>query len=211
MREYLGDRVVAQDAFIRKTRSVCPSCMQELNADILCKDGVVVMQKHCPEHGDCSVILSREVRYYSELARAYFAIMPKNMATRFIAVTLTPRCTLNCPVCFAVRTIGQKIREITTKDLEKMIAQNPGKEFLLWGMEPTEHPQIVEILRLLTHTGQKPHDGVPVHAGHPLGRPDAVSLDQGADDGDLLVELQGVHAQRLRWVAREPSLHYFSI
>lgn len=149
MREYLGDRVVAQDAFIRKTRSVCPSCMQELNADILCKDGVVVMQKHCPEHGDCSVILSREVRYYSELARAYFAIMPKNMTTRFIAVTLTPRCTLNCPVCFAVRTIGQKIREITTKDLEKMIAQNPGKEFLLWGMEPTEHPQIVEILSLL--------------------------------------------------------------
>jgi len=135
--------------WLRNTRSICPTCHEVVGAEIFLKNGIIFMEKTCPEHGRSDVVLSREARYYSELSRSYLALMPKNFEPHLIAVTLTPRCTLNCPICFAVKTLAKKIHEITAEDLEKVIVQNPGKEFLLWGLESTEHPQIVEILGLL--------------------------------------------------------------
>ena len=100
-----------EDILIRRTRSVCPVCSKELGADILQMDNGVVMQKRCATHGDCSVLLSREKKFYVELSRAYFKLMPKDIACRNISVTLTPRCALRCPICYVVRSMGSKIKE----------------------------------------------------------------------------------------------------
>jgi len=171
--------------WLRNTRSVCPTCHGVVEAEIFCKDGAVLMEKTCPEHGKSYVVLSREVRYYSELSRAYFALMPKNFAPHLITVTLTPRCTLNCPICFAIKTLAEKVHEITVKDMEKAITQNPGKEFLLWGMEPTEHPQIVEILGLL-----KKHKKEGLVLSHGLKLKDLDFLKKLRDNGLSRLYLQ---------------------
>ena len=41
---------------IRKTRSVCPVCLQNIPADLdQREDGAVYLEKECPEHGKFSV------------------------------------------------------------------------------------------------------------------------------------------------------------
>ncbi len=168
MHGHLSDRRAAQEFLIRKTRSVCPDCIQELDADILFEDGVVVMRKHCPKHGDRSVILSREAMYYSELSRAFFLIMPASLERRHIALTLTKRCSLNCPICFAIHTIGKKSSDMSLEDVEEIVRSNPKKDFMLWGMEPTEHPQISEVLSVFKRHGKKCHmltNGVKLQDG----------------------------------------------
>jgi len=157
MREHLGDGMAPRPALIRSTRSVCPDCMRELRADILFEGDVVVMRKHCPEHGDRSVILSRKARYYSELSRAFLLIMPANLERRHVALTLTRRCSLNCPICFAIHTIGEKSSDMSLEDVEEIVRSNPQKDFMLWGMEPTEHPQISEVLSVFKRHGKKCH------------------------------------------------------
>lgn len=134
---------------IRTTHSICPVCRIELKADIMRKNGKVLFLKECPKHGDCSVILSPNPEYFTEVSRAYFSLMPENMPCKNIGLTLTPKCNLNCPLCGVVRHLGRQLEPMTLEDVRKIIEENPGKEFISWGMEPTEHPQIEEILRFL--------------------------------------------------------------
>ena len=41
---------------LRKTRPVCPICLKNLPAELTRReDGVILLEKTCPEHGDFSV------------------------------------------------------------------------------------------------------------------------------------------------------------
>ena len=48
----------------KKTQSLCPDCRAVLDADIFEKDGKVVMQKECKEHGEVTDTIWSDVDLY---------------------------------------------------------------------------------------------------------------------------------------------------
>lgn len=141
--------IVVNGTIVRKTRSICPKCNKELQANIVCKNGKIILEKNCSEHGDCSIILSSDPKYFTELSQAYFFLMPQNLPYRLMGLTLTPKCGLKCPICGATSSLGKIIEEMSLDDIDKIIRDNKKKEFMLWALEPTEHSYLEDILRLL--------------------------------------------------------------
>ena len=38
--------------FIKKTKSLCPTCLKPLEAEVFEEDGKVWIKKECPDHGE---------------------------------------------------------------------------------------------------------------------------------------------------------------
>lgn len=133
---------------LRTTRSVCPVCCREVKAEFVVKGTQVVMNKKCPEHGSFSILISKSATYFQSVMGAYYALIPADLPVHILEIVLTPRCSMGCPMCSVMCSIGKASHEMTINDIKKIISDNPQKEFILWGMEPTEHPQIELILAL---------------------------------------------------------------
>lgn len=141
----------SSDAVIlRMTRSICLVCYRELKAKVVQRDGRVFLEKECPEHGYFSVVLSSNPKFFSELSKAYFSLMPKYLPRRSVDLLLTPKCSLDCPICLPMSYAKNRLNVLSLEDVENIIKKNPQiREFVLSAMEPTEHPEIEAILMLL--------------------------------------------------------------
>ncbi len=133
---------------IRHTKSVCPVCRREIKASILDEGDSIVFEKTCLEHGKFNVLLSDNPGYYKDISTAYFTLMPQNLPLKIMELTLTDKCDLNCPICSVICSVGKSAQPMTVDDVSKVIGDNPGMEFILWGMEPTENSRIKEIIKL---------------------------------------------------------------
>ena len=54
----------ADYVFYELTRSVCPKCLETIDAQILIKDGRVIMRKRCPDHGWSEALISSDAEMY---------------------------------------------------------------------------------------------------------------------------------------------------
>ena len=111
----------------KKTRSICPECGKILEADLYAKDGKVMMDKTCPEHGKFSDVYWADEELYNKAEKfAYDGVGLHNpldqtvengddtvhividgeridmlSCTGLANLDLTNRCNMNCPICFA--------------------------------------------------------------------------------------------------------------
>lgn len=113
------------------------------------------MKKKCLRHGDFRVILSHDPQFFSELMRAYYILMPKGLPVKILELAVTPYCSLNCPICSVMDSIGESVRPLNAEDAKKIIREHPDKEFLLWGLEPTDNLHLKNILQILKKNGKK--------------------------------------------------------
>lgn len=143
----IGSENLSPEVF-RQTRSVCHICLREVPADFIVRDKKAVIVKHCPEHGRLEVFLSSMPEYFKDIARSYYSIVPENLPVRILEISLTPRCSMHCPICSVNESVGRASSDMTLENIENIIVNNRQREFILWGMEPTEHPQIIQVLEL---------------------------------------------------------------
>ncbi len=153
------------------TLSLCPECLQRVDAKIVFEDEKVYMLKNCKEHGRLKVLIADDIAYYKNI-RNYNK--PSEMPYRFntktdygcpydcglcpdheqhsclTIVEVTDRCNLTCPTCYAGSspTYG---RHRTLDEIKKMfntIVENEKEPDVVQisGGEPTIHPQFFEIL-----------------------------------------------------------------
>jgi uncharacterized radical SAM superfamily Fe-S cluster-containing enzyme len=112
-----------QKGLPRRTQSLCPDCTQLIDATIFEDGGKVVMEKHCPNHGDFRDIVYSDAKLYLKMEQWTFGDnrglenpvvtnatrCPDDCGlcnlhtshTGLANVDLTNRCNLTCPVCFA--------------------------------------------------------------------------------------------------------------
>ena len=101
---------------LRKTRSVCPVCLKQVNAVIVRRADGVYMEKTCPAHGDFSVPVWRDnIDLESwrgdppEVGDAENLACPQGCAgctehrqgTCCVLLEVTQACNLHCSFCFA--------------------------------------------------------------------------------------------------------------
>lgn len=153
------------------TLSLCPECLQRVDAKILFQNNHVYMLKRCPQHGVQKVLIATDVDYYLR-ARQY--IKPSEMPLKFNTQTLygcpydcglcpdheqhscltlleiTDRCNLSCPTCYAGSSPSSG-RHRTLDEIDfmlKVLVDNEGIPDVvqLSGGEPTLHPKFFEII-----------------------------------------------------------------
>ena len=155
------------------TKSLCPECLETIDAKIVFRDSKVWMLKNCKTHGESEVMIADDVEYYKQI-RNYNkqSEMPLKFNTKvhfgcpydcglctdheqhscLSIVEVTDRCNLICPTCYA-NSAPNYGRHRTLEEINRMfdtIVENEGEPDVVQisGGEPTVHPQFFEILDL---------------------------------------------------------------
>ena len=131
----------------KKTKSLCPDCGKIIEADIVARDGKVLIEKTCPEHGFYSDVYWSDVDMYLRAEKyAYDGIGLHNAMDRTITdgddtinmvidgqrfdllsctaianVDLTNRCNMNCPICFANANDQGYVCEPSFEEVHEML------------------------------------------------------------------------------------------
>ncbi len=158
-----------------KAVSLCPECTAKLEAEVLEKDGKVIMEKTCPEHGFFREVLLSDAYYYHRMM-AWNRDVGRGVANPAITdakvcpddcglcnlhvshpvlanIDLTNRCNLSCPICFANANVKDYIYEPSYEQVVQMLQtlrdSRPvsGRVIQFAGGEPTLHPDWFRILK----------------------------------------------------------------
>lgn len=170
---------VAEGREIKRTRSICPMCLEPLDARVYERSGEVWMDKCCPEHGEFSALLSSDVRHYYRPIEGdsdggtccgsscglpagdavnQSASNPWGDHSCTVLIEIIERCNLSCPTCFA----GSSPQHSGVMSLEEFTAKvdrlagggKTGADMIqLSGGEPTIHPQLFDMLEVLFKRG----------------------------------------------------------
>jgi uncharacterized radical SAM superfamily Fe-S cluster-containing enzyme len=171
-------KVIAKESALKKglpkdTESLCPECKKIITAHLFEKDGKVMMEKTCPEHGKVTDVYWSDVDMYLKAEKfAYDGIGVKDpfiknakvcpmecglcnlhtSHTSLAIVDLTNRCNLKCPICFANANSAGYVVEPSFEQIVKMLevlraqkpVPTPAVQFS--GGEPTIYPKFVEVI-----------------------------------------------------------------
>lgn len=165
------------------TRSLCPECLQVVDAQIFLREDKVYLRKRCPQHGTFEALIFGDARLYTDIARFNKPGTPPvqygtpaskgcpydcGLCTEHQQhaclgiIEVNNICNLSCPLCFADAGMHHKHEhtdfELTYDQVNAMldtyIASEGHPEVLQFsGGEPTLHPQILEFIALAQRKG----------------------------------------------------------
>ena len=161
---------------LNRTLSVCPTCLQVVEAILVSKDNAVYLTKECHEHGASELRVWPDVEHYRWMNSFKFPLAPPNSLTvldqgcprdcgpcvshlrkpTLVEIEVTRRCNLRCPVCFM--SAAKEELESPVSAFEQIFRQireqagvTPGIQ--LTGGEPTVRRDLPEIVRLGREAG----------------------------------------------------------
>lgn len=154
------------------TKSLCPVCLDVIDAKLYKQDGQVLMSKSCAGHGTFNELISSDVKFFLKMRRTHYempvrvenpnckntsqcpnacGLCDQHLSTPvMVNVDLTNRCNMDCPICFANSNATGRLYEITLEQLDKMldaamdIRPHPPSCIQLAGGEPTIHRDFIE-------------------------------------------------------------------
>lgn len=162
-----------QSSMVELTNSLCPYCLQKIEAKITIDQSNVFLQKFCPHHGSQRVLLASDVAYWQQSRQLYqqpptapaqrnsvqqrgcpwdCGLCPDHEQHTCLAILeITEQCDLNCPICYAASHHGGRHRSL--EEIERMLdvvasEENKVSVLQLSGGEPALHPELFAILDL---------------------------------------------------------------
>ena len=156
---------------MRETRSVCPVCLRNLPARLVRgADGVISLEKSCPEHGAFRVPVWRGLVDWDSWLLGAPPLSPgaglrcpagcglcpeHEIGSCCVLLEVTRRCDLHCRFCFARG--GESAEEPpleALKDAIRDIVRRCGRVLLqLSGGEPTQRGDLPELVRFSKEAG----------------------------------------------------------
>jgi uncharacterized radical SAM superfamily Fe-S cluster-containing enzyme len=170
----------AEPHIIKHTTSLCPQCLERLDATILEKKGQVIITKDCPNHGHFEDVywsdyeLFKRFDKYGKVGKGISnprtktekgcpydcGICPNHKSHTVLSIIdVTNACNLQCSICFAY---AGKIGYLYTPTLEQISetmdnlranAPVPPPAIQLSGGEPTIRPDFIEIVKMAKDKG----------------------------------------------------------
>ncbi|MBK1880107.1 radical SAM protein [Pelagicoccus mobilis] len=156
---------------VKKTTSICPGCLQYIEAEVFRRNRQIWMDKTCQKCGPFSALLSSD-------ANEYLIKVPDSQQASscgcgsggcgsaidnhscVLLVEITQKCNLTCPTCYASSS-PQNDHFLSLKEydalLDKLLANQHGDAdaLQLSGGEPTIHPDILPMIELAYEKGFK--------------------------------------------------------
>jgi uncharacterized radical SAM superfamily Fe-S cluster-containing enzyme len=161
-------------AQIGSTQSICPRCQRLLEAELLIRDGKVLLSRECPEHGLFEAVVYGDAERYLEIRRFNkpgesprerqtetvrgcphdCGICPEHAQHTCLGIIeINTACNLDCPICFADSGTGPQGQgySLSLERVESMLdafvrAEGEPEAVQLSGGEPSIHPQILDML-----------------------------------------------------------------
>jgi 7,8-dihydro-6-hydroxymethylpterin dimethyltransferase len=165
---------VGEDGVLARTESICPRCSAVLDAELLDREGRVVIRRECPEHGCFEALVYGDVERYRDIQRFSkpgqeplerqtetargcphdCGICPDHAQHTCLGIIeVNTACNLDCPICFAESGTGPQEHgySLSLEQVEVMLdafvrAEGEPEAIQLSGGEPSIHPQILEML-----------------------------------------------------------------
>jgi len=166
---------------LKKTKSLCPTCMSVLEADIIDEDGRVWMIRTCPEHGSFKDLYWSDADMYRRYDRfdapgkgienpqvvsspdgcpTQCGLCSNHKSGTLLAnIDLTNRCNLDCDFCFANARACGFIYEPSFDQVVDMMnilrseKPVPAPAVQFSGGEPTMRDDLVEIIKKAKEVG----------------------------------------------------------
>ena len=165
----------------KEVQSLCPECGRLIPAKILERDGKVIMEKTCPNHGFVQDLVYSNAELYKKAERWTYEdgdgilnpqvtgakVCPEDCGLCDLHIShavvanldLTNRCNLRCPICFANANVQGYVYEPSYEQVVEMlkVIRNvkpvfpPAVQFS--GGEPTIHPRFLDILKAARSMG----------------------------------------------------------
>ena len=166
----------ADHIFYSLTRSICPHCRKVIDAQILLKDGRVIMRKRCPDHGWMESLVSSDAEYYVNSQKYNKpGTLPLKFSTEVVdgcpldcglcpehkqhtclaLIEVNTACNLACPTCFANAGRGYNLSMEEVEGMLDSFVEMEGRPEVVQfsGGEPTLHPQIIDMMRMAQDKG----------------------------------------------------------
>ena len=159
-----------EQKILRETFSVCPVCLKKIRAQVVEKDGKVVIQKECKEHGSFNDtywsradIYHRSEEYKKPSSKPFQDNCPygcgvkectnHKSTTVMSVIDVTNECDLRCPICFANASTPPDLYKPTLENIHSMLKflkkqEPPPLAVMFAGGEPTVRDDIVEIVKM---------------------------------------------------------------
>ena len=165
---------------LERTQSVCPVCLDVIDARIVVQDHAVFMEKTCARHGSHLTYLWPDEDHYRWLKNFKFPHIrpgksrpslngcPEDCGPctshqhhpRLVELELTQRCNLRCPVCFMAADDNQTHVEtdLSMAAIERQLTAimeqcGPQTSIQLTGGEPTVRKDLPDIIALCREIG----------------------------------------------------------
>lgn len=161
-----------------KTRSLCPRCLEVIDAEVYEEEGKIVIKKRCEEHGEFDDVIWSDAELYDKFVRGHYegdagiqitdsdkgcpfdcGLCPEHKSSTLLAIIdLTNRCNQRCPTCFANAAVSGYLYEPAMEQLEEMmkllrneVPPCPAVQFA--GGEPTLRKDFVAIVKMARTRG----------------------------------------------------------
>jgi uncharacterized radical SAM superfamily Fe-S cluster-containing enzyme len=165
---------------IKETKSICPECLQVLEASIFEEDNKVYIQKECSQHGKFREIYWSDYEQYQRAEKLRCdgdglanprtetkldcpldcGICPQHKShTALAIIDITNRCNLTCPVCFANAAAAGYVYEPTKEEIFAMLENLRSNEpvpppaLQFSGGEPTIRKDLPELVKKAKELG----------------------------------------------------------
>ena len=170
---------LGQGRKIKNTTSICPQCLEPVDAEVYERQGEVWMDKSCTRHGQYSALLSSDIKHYLEPTAHQIQgtsccgsscgqpatelstgadPAPWTNHSCTILIEITERCNLSCPTCFAgsspLHSKTMSMEDFTRQVDQLAAGGKRGSDMIqLSGGEPTIHPRFFDMVDLLFERG----------------------------------------------------------
>jgi len=161
-----------------KTKSLCPECLEVIDAEVYESEGKIKIKKKCEKHGEFNDIYWSDASLYHKFAKWQYegnagitltktdkgcpfdcGLCPEHKSSTALAlIDLTNRCNMRCPTCFANAAAAGYLYEPTMEQLREMMIMLrsetppcPAVQFA--GGEPTIREGFVDIVKMARELG----------------------------------------------------------
>ena len=165
---------------IKKTKSLCPECLDIIDAEVYEDDGKIMIRKECKKHGKFENTYWSSSKIYDDVSNyddegdglsnpqtVADGECPSNCGlcsehtshTILGLIDVTNRCNLRCPICFANAAVSKTLYEPTYEEIRQMLRNLrdnqpvPTPAIQYAGGEPTVRKDIVELVKLAKEEG----------------------------------------------------------
>ena len=166
--------------FLKETKSICPECHSVIPARIFEDNGMVMMSKSCPVHGNYEDVYWSDLEQWNRVKRYSTVgdglenprtgtlrgcpfdcgICPNHKSHTILSIIdVTNRCNLKCPICFANASAAGYVYQPSFEEICRMIdnlaANRPvsAKALQLSGGEPTLRDDLPDIISYAHRAG----------------------------------------------------------
>jgi len=165
-----GQSRLRDHEFLGMTRSLCPDCLEVVQAKIISRQGRVYFQKLCPDHGQREDFVCSDVNWFDRLEfnvpgrePLKYGVEPRygcpydcglctehEQHTCIAVLEITDSCNLTCPMCYASSAPGRN--HLSTEECQRAIdrlvdLEGQAEILQLSGGEPTVHPDFEAIFQ----------------------------------------------------------------